>query len=71
MIHPMWAEFAKVALRVQLSGPNEEAEAVDDPAFKSFAALASSEAADIADAMCAEYDKRNKPAEPFRDGSSA
>lgn len=68
MIHPMWAEFAKVALGSM--APNAKVFGEEKPEdARQRIAIVSGQYADL---MCTEYDKRNVPkGPPYRDGSSA
>ena len=57
MIHPMWVEFAKIALCAYLDDDGEPGQSFED-----WSATATRTASIIADLMCDEYDKRNQPA---------
>lgn len=64
MIHPMWAEFAKVALGAVF--PN--ATVLDDESPESCRKRVAIVSGHLADYMCAEYDKRDKTSggSPYR-----
>lgn len=56
MIHPMWAEFAKVAIAAWIPGSRLGVDESPEDCRRRLA-IASGQMADL---MCAEYDKRDK-----------
>ena len=65
MIHPMWSEFAKVALGVVYDCATSQPDETPRQCRERVAIVS----AHLADLMCAEYDKRNGvTGSPYRDG---